>query len=319
MLAVLGIDTSNYTTSAALVSLKGQILADKRRLLPVKSGEVGLRQSDALFLHVKQWPDILAELAPIIATTKIEAVAYSAKPRPLPDSYMPTFLVGSALAQTMASILQVPLLPFTHQEGHMRAALFGINTPPQGPFIAIHISGGTTDILLVSPTGASGYNIATLGESTDLHAGQFVDRVGVAMGLDFPCGKAMEEIALKEQLQPFNIPSSVCGMKISFSGPLSAAQRALDEGIPAWAVAQGVFRCISNSLEKVLVNLPPDAPRTIVLCGGVASNSYIRERLESRLRRYSFILSQVPLASDNAVGVALLGYDSLTEKRSHLC
>lgn len=312
MPVVLGVDTSNYTTSAALVSLNGQIISDVRKLLPVKMGEVGLRQSEALFLHIRQWPDVLAQLQ---APDQIVAVAYSATPRPVEGSYMPVFLAGESFAQTISKVLNVPLFPFSHQEGHMRAALAGVDLPPAAPFIAIHISGGTTDILHVQPKGQGcGYSIDILGQSVDLHAGQFIDRVGVAMGLSFPCGRALDSLAESHSFAPVEIPSAVDGLNISFAGPATAAQRALAGGAEHFALAQGVFRCISNSLEKVLTNLPEGLPKTVLLCGGVAANTHIRTRLTQRLRRFRFVLSSISLSSDNAVGVALLGRDALHQR-----
>ncbi|MBT9135825.1 MAG: tRNA N6-adenosine threonylcarbamoyltransferase [Firmicutes bacterium] len=314
---ILGIDTSNYTTSAALVSDLGEVLADSRMLLSVREGEVGLRQSDALFLHVRNWPELLK--LPRFSGVHIGAVAVATRPSPIAGSYMPVFLAGQAFAATVATMLGVPLLEFSHQEGHVRAAL-SARWPLHKPFLAVQISGGTTDILFVAPLAEGGFMISHLGRSSDLHAGQFIDRVGVHMGLAFPCGVAMDELATtweNEGLEPFPITSSVKASTISFSGPASMAMRALDQGVPRGAVALGVFRSISNSLEKVLREHQEKAGE-VLLCGGVAANTHIRRRLQARLKRFAFILAPPHLAGDNAVGIALLGADRMQRDRG-LC
>lgn len=311
--AILGIDTSNYTTSLAVVSVQGEILLDSRKLLPVKEGDVGLRQTDALFLHVRQWPEILLQSE--LHRWQIIAVTVATRPCPLPGSYMPVFLAGQAFAATIAGVLQVPLMEFSHQEGHMRAALEK-GAMMRKPFVAVQISGGTTDVLHATPKTEGGFDIVVLAKSCDWHAGQFIDRVGIHMGLSFPCGVAMDKLAEDYALaggEPLPIPSSVQAGSISFSGPASHAMRALDRGTDKGAVALGVFRCISNSLEKVLRERG-ESEEKVILCGGVAANTHIRERLMARLRRYEFLLAPRHLAGDNAVGIAFLGLDSMLQK-----
>ena len=244
----------------------------------------------------------------------IRGVAVATRPCPTPGSYMPVFLAGRAFAVTIAGVLQVPLMEFSHQEGHMRAALD--HSSPPGPFVAVQISGGTTDVLHATPKPEGGYAIVVLARSSDWHAGQFIDRVGVHMGLTFPCGAAMDQLAEAYALaggEPLPIPSSVQEGAISFSGPASHAMRALDRGADKGAVALGVFRCISNSLEKVLRGRGVSDEK-VLLCGGVAANSHIRERLRARLRRFEFLLAPRHLAGDNAVGMAFLGLDSVRRK-----
>ncbi|MBT9156602.1 MAG: tRNA N6-adenosine threonylcarbamoyltransferase [Firmicutes bacterium] len=305
---VLGVDTSNYMTSAALVSLTGEVLADRRKVLPVPNGAVGLRQSDALFLHIKQWPEVLAGIP--LKDYNLLAVAASGAPRAQAGSYMPVFLAGHSLAQSVAYGANVPLFTFSHQAGHLRAALSHLPVQPTSDFLAVQVSGGTTDVLFVSPGASGGYAVRLLGSSVDLHAGQFIDRVGVRMGAQFPCGMFLDGLAQSLSGEPHAIPSSVKGGAISFAGPATAAIRALDNGVPPAQVALGVFRCIANSLEKVLrFCVKEHRVSTVVLCGGVAANSHIRARLVERMRRLDFLLAPEGLAGDNAVGTALLGLE----------
>ena len=180
----LGIDTSNYTTSSALFDEEKREIIQQKKLLPVKEGELGLRQSDAVFAHVKQLGDIVEKL---FSGKKynITAVGVSTRPRDIEGSYMPCFLVGDMVSKTVSSVLGVPRYEFSHQQGHIAAALYSAGRLDLlgEKFIAFHLSGGTTEILL-----ADHGELTLLGGSLDLHAGQLVDRTGVYMHLPFPAG-----------------------------------------------------------------------------------------------------------------------------------
>ena len=191
----LGIDTSCYTTSVACTDGKS-IVFSKGTMLSVAFGERGLRQSEGLFQHVKQLSPLLCDLFAAIDRSDIACISVSAAPTAEPESYMPVFLAGLHQAETLAAALGVPLVRTNHQSGHIRAALFGNETLlNRDRFYAVHISGGTTDLMIVEPHISEPYRIETIGHSTDLHAGQFVDRVGVALSLPFPAGKVWNPTA----------------------------------------------------------------------------------------------------------------------------
>ena len=187
---ILGIDTSNYTTSLAIVSDKGEILADERRALRVKAGEKGLRQSEALFQHLENLPALSGKLFEVYRQ-QIKAIAVSNKPRPAPGSYMPVFLAGLRFAQVISQALGVPLYCFSHQEGHIRACLHNKDSVNYGRFLAWHLSGGTSELLLVENG-----QIEIVGGSKDISFGQLLDRIGVVLGLGFPCGAELDDTAL---------------------------------------------------------------------------------------------------------------------------
>ena len=172
---VLGFDTSCYTTSVAAVDLAGNPVVSCRKLLPVAMGERGLRQSDALFIHVRQLPGLVEELAEQIRGREIVAVCASTKPREDENSYMPVFQAGDAQARGVAALLGVPCFASNHQRGHIEAALVGTGIP-EGPLLAVHLSGGTTELVQYD-----GEHVTLIGGSHDLHAGQVVDRTGVAL------------------------------------------------------------------------------------------------------------------------------------------
>lgn len=333
---ILGIDTSNYTTSVAVVSVEQQLLFDQRTLLKVEEGERGLQQSAAVFQHLQNLP-LLLKVALAQYREELTAISYSAQPRPLEGSYMPVFRTGEGFAETLAQALGVPLKASTHQEGHVMAGLWSAGFRPTGPFLAMHMSGGTTDLLHVEPV-RGGFQIETLGSSADLHAGQFVDRVGVKLGLSFPAGPALEELALgavaltakkaavadeKAEVatlmhvaeagsEVMRLPSSVKGYTISFSGPCSAAERWIDAGEERAAVAQAVLRCIAKSVEKVVLKAVAETNlHDILFVGGVAANTLIKERLHRQLTHPAVqarvYFAEPRFSRDNAVGVALIG------------
>jgi N6-L-threonylcarbamoyladenine synthase len=247
---ILAFDTSCYTTSIALLDDEGRLLADKRRLLPVEQGVCGLRQSDALFKHLQALPGLLKEVLPARGLQNVRAVAVSTRPRPRSDSYMPVFLAGEQAARLLSLAVACPCWDFSHQEGHIAAALWSGKLAWREPFLAAHLSGGTSELLLATPREA-GFDLKIVGGS-DLPAGQFIDRVGVALGLPFPAGPALEQLALSAPPTALRLKGSLKGAEMSFSGPESAAQRLIGQGVEATALAGAVFDNIGQSLGKAL-------------------------------------------------------------------
>ncbi len=306
--AVLGIDTSCYTTSVACFGASG-VLYDGRTVLPVQKGARGLRQSEGVFLHTRQLPPLVEAALSAVSPETISAVACSRAPVDRGDSYMPVFLTGMGVARALAASLQVPLFSLDHQSGHIRAALIGHDALMARPFYAVHISGGTTDLLAVEGAGPGAFSIEPLGCSEDLHAGQLVDRVGVLLGCGFPAGKQMESLARQATEKDLRIPASVRALTCSLSGAETAAGRALAQGRPAAEVAYGVYDLLSRTLAKLLLNaVRQKGERPVLLCGGVASSLLLRELLSERCALPLFF-GESRFSSDNAVGVAALGYD----------
>ena len=306
--AVLGIDTSCYTTSVACFGASG-VLYDGRALLPVRQGDRGLRQSEGVFLHTRQLPPLVEAAFGVVSPDAVAAVACSRAPVDRGDSYMPVFLTGLGVARALAASLQVPLLPLDHQSGHIRAALIGNEGLMEKPFYAVHISGGTTDVLAVEAKGHGAFAIDPLGCSEDLHAGQLVDRVGVLLGCGFPAGKELEALARQATEKDLRIPAFVKDLTCSLSGAETAARRAIEGGAPAAEVAYGIYDLLARTLTKVLSNTARQhGERPMLLCGGVASSLLLRELLRERCGLPLFF-GESRYSSDNAVGVAALGYD----------
>ena len=309
----VGIDTSNYTTSLAVCDEMGEVLANWKSPLPVKPGECGLRQSDAVFAHIKNLPALLDRLQHMLHgegnTLRVKGVAYSGAPRPIKDSYMPCFLTGEVAATALAAGVNTPLLRLSHQEGHVMAALYSagamhlVGDGECAPFVAFHVSGGTTDVLLIRPR-KDGFDIEPLGTSQDLHAGQAVDRVGVHLGLDFPCGPALERLA-QECRQSVPKPR-VCvkGLCCHLSGlenlALSLYQKTNDAALTAAYTLDFIGATLIGVCDEIRRRYP-DAP--IVFSGGVMSNARIRGMIE---KKYSAFFAEPQFSSDNAAGIALL-------------
>ena len=308
----IGIDTSNYTTSFAVCDGKGRVIANIKKLLPVGEGERGLRQSDAVFAHIKNIPQLTQKLRDALVGYTPAAVGYSAYPRDIEGSYMPCFLTGAAVASAVSAVLGVQSFAFSHQSGHIMAALYSggcRDILKNERFAAFHVSGGTMEIVLVTPSeSGSGFHTELIGGTNDLTAGQAIDRIGVAMGFGFPCGKRMEEFYAScrcESDEKHVKPKlSVNGLYCNMSGLENLALKLYSDTSDKAAVCGYVFDFVGKTLDALSDNLRskyPDIP--IVYAGGVMSNAIIREMLEKRDGTY-FALPD--FSSDNAAGIALL-------------
>lgn len=311
MRAVLGIDTSCYTTSAALVSVSGRLIAFSRRLLTVEEGERGLMQSQGLFQHVKNLPDMISDVMAKAPQAEIAAVCASTRPRPAEDSYMPVFRAGESQARAAAALLRVPFYPVSHQEGHVRAAMVDSGIEAKQPFLALHLSGGTTEILLCDQG-----QLTLLGGSLDLHAGQLVDRTGVRMQLGFPAGPALERLAM-EGVKSGNVRGligvSVKGVDCNMAGAENKVMRFMEEGaMSREAIAAEVFDFLARTIERQIeAACEQTGCRQALLAGGVASSTLLRDMILGRAKKRRLdcrlCFARPELSGDNAVGVALLG------------
>lgn len=298
----LGVDTSNYATSLAVFDTAGEVVCAKKRFLPVKPGQLGLRQSDALFHHTTALPEMLQELAQEVDLTRIEAVGVSQKPRPAEGSYMPCFLAGVNAATAFAAARDIPLIHTTHQQGHAAAALFAAKGPEffDQKVLLFHISGGTTDLLLCDQVR----QITQLGTSTDLYAGQAVDRVGVKLGFAFPAGAEVSRLAAEcqEEIRP---KSSVRGMECSLSGLENQCNALLAAGKSPAYVCRYCLLCVADTVVRMTKAAQKQYPGLPVVCaGGVMSSDVIREWVQQRLPQVHFVPGLY--SSDNAMGVAIL-------------
>lgn len=302
----VGVDTSNYTTSLAFCDAEGQIVVNLKLPLPVKAGERGLRQSDAVFLHTKNLPSLLEEAKPYFEKYEPLAIGVSAYPRTQEGSYMPCFLAGKVAATAIGAAMGIPVYEFSHQNGHIMAAFYSSKAPQvilESQFLAFHVSGGTTEALLVSPNG-SDFCCEIVGGTADMNAGQAIDRVGVAMGLTFPCGPEMERLALGQNVQPSRgIKITVRDGKCNLSGLENKAVKLFEETGDRARTARFVLDFIAETLAAVTLQIRKDyPPMPIIYGGGVMSCSLIQKRLADDCSYFA----EPQFSSDNAAGIALL-------------
>ena len=305
----VGFDTSNYTTSVAVCDINGQIVANLKLPLPVKEGERGLRQSDAVFAHTKNLPMLAERLSQVLSGYEPIAVGVSATPRKAEGSYMPCFLCGITAARCFAAARGLWVYETAHQNGHIMAAIYSSGAEERlmnaNRFLAFHVSGGTTEALLVTPNSEKrDFSIELVGETKDINAGQAIDRVGVMMGLSFPCGRELEALASRYdgKIEKRNI--CVNDGSCSLSGVENIAQKMYADSVDKERVAAFVFDFIGRTLSKMSEQLIAKyGNMPILFAGGVMSNKLMRSELSSKFEAY---FAEPEFSADNAAGVALL-------------
>lgn len=300
-MSVIGIDTSNYTTSIAWFD--GGDGENCSRLLPVKQGELGLRQSDAVFAHIKSLPELSGRLFSHFPREQVQAIGVSTRPRAVEGSYMPCFLVGYSHAKLLSDALDVPLVEVSHQQGHVAASLWSADRLDllDTPHLAWHLSGGTTELLLVEPEGKN-VCCRRIGGTTDISAGQLIDRTGQLLGLSFPSGKALDILSREAQcVETFRVKCEKS--QFSFSGLQNKVSQYYEKtGDPAETAAYAL-RCVSGAVFQATEQAMKAYPGlSVVFSGGVASNAMLRKKLEP----LHPLFAQPQYSTDNAMGVAVL-------------
>lgn len=308
MKVYFGFDTSNYTTSFAAVDEAGRVLSNARRKLDVKDGERGLRQSDAVFLHTAAGDFIESAISDLYKEhpdAEVQSVGYSSAPRDSEGSYMPCFLVGKTIARCVSSSMRVKAYPFSHQAGHIAAALLssGATHLIGKEFAAFHVSGGTTDVLHIKGFERATFSVERIGGTLDLNAGQVIDRAGVMMGLHFPAGVEMEKLASAFDGKKTKYKPSVKELSCNLSGIENRALKLYAQTCDKCMTASFVIDAVGDTLSLMtenLVKMFPGIP--IVYAGGVMSCKLLRERLSA----FSKYFADPEFSSDNAVGIAYL-------------
>ena len=305
---LLGLDTSNYTTSCALLDTATHSITQKKQLLPVPEGQAGLRQSDAVFHHTRQLPELMEALSAETDLSGLSAVGVSAAPRGEAGSYMPCFLAGHGAARILAAAHRIPLCVTSHQMGHILAALWSADCLSwldltHAPFLAFHVSGGTTDLLRCTPDRDAVLRIEPVASSLDLKAGQAVDRTGLMLGLRFPCGAALEELAVQSDTDAemrVTLKDGCC----SLSGLQNQCENMLKKGAPHADIA----RYCLNSVGAAVEAMTRDAARkngnpAVIYAGGVLSDRLIQTRLRKLPLETAF--AEPAFSCDNAAGVSV--------------
>lgn len=308
----LGVDTSNYATSLALVDTAGRgVVCSKKRMLPVAEGQLGLRQADAVFHHTAALPALLGEIEAegLLCPQNIAAVGVSERPRPVEGSYMPCFLAGVSFAAAFSAALQTPLVRTSHQQGHMAAARFAARKDgfSADRFLLFHLSGGTTELVLVQ--GDTPQKI--LGKTLDLYAGQALDRLAGRLGLPFPGGAEISRLAARAQ-NPIRPRATVKGTNCHLSGLQNQCEQLLDKGTDPADVALYCLESIAETAIKMVdAARAADVDIAVLCAGGVMGSEVIRAYTTERLGNIFFVPSLY--SSDNAIGTALIAASKLAE------
>ena len=305
---LLGIDTSNYTTSCAWYDTDTGRIIQKKQLLPVAAGHAGLRQSDAVFHHTRQLPQIIAQLAEMLGDTplKPDAVGVSVSPRPEEGSYMPCFLAGKGAAEILAVSHGIPLFETSHQTGHILAALYSADClswlePDAPPFLAFHVSGGTTDCVRCIPDQTEILRIEPIAASLDLKAGQAIDRAGLMLGLRFPCGQALEQLAMQSESKAHmqvKLRDGCC----SLSGLQNQCEQMQKRGESPADIARYCLNSVAAVL-RAMTKAAAEPNSRVLYAGGVMSDQLIRDQL--RTLPYASAFAAPEFSCDNAAGVAV--------------
>lgn len=293
----VGIDTSNYTTSLATLD---DYLIQHKKMLSVKNGERGLRQSDAVFQHTVNLPNLIEKAS----FNCIDAVGVSDKPRNIKGSYMPCFLAGVGVATAISKSNNVPLYKTSHQVGHILAVLYDTNNLDliNKDFIAFHLSGGTTEALLVKPHQDEIIKAQIIAQSLDLKAGQAIDRTGVMLGIDFPCGKELDKLSQNSDVE-FKIKPSMKGSDCSLSGVENKVKKMISDNQSKEDISKFVLTYISATIDKMIFAIQKEyGDLPIVFSGGVSSNTLLRNAIGSKYNSY---FAKPEFSLDNAAGVSV--------------
>ena len=302
MTYILGIDTSAYTTSIALINEENnEILADERKILEVKQGQKGLRQQEAVFQHLKNLPELYSKITHDLS--KINTVSVSSRPRNEEDSYMPVFIVGRNFGKVISHTLNCEFLEYSHQENHISSSLID-NYKNIDEFLAVHISGGTTEFVSAKKS-IKGFETKIVGQTKDITFGQLIDRLGIMMDFPFPCGKYMEEYIKGKNVGKLTTPRIIKGSYINLSGMENYFGNLLNKYTKE-EIITSLFDYIAEYIVQVIYSLSHLHHKTLIISGGVASNSYIRNYIMKSIKGYEILFPAVNNSSDNAVGLAFL-------------
>lgn len=300
----LGIDTSNYKTSMALFD--GTTGVNVGELLTVPEGALGLRQNEALFQHVKRLPEMAQRLFSGQEQKEITTVGASTKPREVEGSYMPCFLAGKSQAEVLAAVLGIPCCSCSHQQGHIAAAAWSAEEMSllDRPHLAWHLSGGTTELLYVEPSGAS-VTVRQIGGSSDISAGQLIDRCGKALGLAFPAGMAVDALSLQSTQEAY-FKVKVIGQTFSLSGVENKLQALRKSGMADADLCRYALKTVIDAVLRATESALKEYPNLPVLyAGGVASNGLLRQTAKAS---HKALFADPVYSADNAMGVAILAW-----------
>jgi len=309
-MVILGIESSCDETSAAIVRDGRQLLANViASQVDVHARYGGVVPEIASRKHIEAIaPVILQALKSAgLDLKEIEGIAVTRGP-----GLTGSLLVGLCTAKALAFALRLPLVGINHLEGHV-AAIFLTETPPEFPFVALVVSGGHTTIYLVE--GFRRFTV--LGQTLDDAAGEAFDKAAKLLGIGYPGGVVIDRMAKQGRSNAFNFPRAMKdSLNFSFSGLKTSLMMSLRkreepfslEELPDVA-ASYQEAIVDVLLEKTLRSVELTSVSRVVICGGVAANSRLRERFRNETNRLGieFFVPPPILCTDNAAMIAAVG------------
>ncbi len=314
---VLGIETSCDETGIAIYDTQAGLLAEQLySQVDLHACYGGVVPELASRDHVRKAMPLVQEClqAAHLEFSDLDGVAWTAGP-----GLAGALLVGASLGQSLAWALDVPAVAVHHMEGHLLAPLLG-SDPPAFPFLSLLVSGGHT--LLVEVKALGDYTV--LGDTLDDAAGEAFDKTAKLMGLPYPGGKALAELAEKGNPQRFDFPRPMMnrpGLDMSFSG-LKTFTRVIWEKQRTQALTAGELEQLKADIaagfqEAVIDTLVKKCQRALkqtglkrlVVAGGVSANRSLRERLQTTWKHHGGQVYFPPVAwcTDNGAMIALAG------------
>lgn len=308
-MTILGIETSCDDTGVALYAPRRGIIAEavssQNDIHEAFGGVVPeLASRDHIRKLLPLVKKILAEAE--LSTRDITGVAYTAGPG-LPGALM----TGAAFGRALAQALQVPSVGVHHMEGHLLAPLIS-DEHPDCPFLALLVSGGHTQIVLVHAIGR--YQI--LGETLDDAVGEAFDKVARMLGLGFPGGPEVARVAETGDPKAIDFPRPMTdrrGLELSFSGlktavrNLVAMRSPIDSQVRADIAASFQQAVVDTLRIKVGRALEETGIGQLVVAGGVSANKCLRQEFERGLKAKCFFPA-ASLCTDNGAMIAYAGY-----------
>ena len=315
---ILAIETSCDDTSVAVLKNKKVLsnIVSSQKIHKIFGGvvpEIASREHDRLIIPVLN--EAIKESK--IKLNDIDAVAYTRGP-----GLLGSLLVGTSFAKSLAISLDIPLLEINHMQAHILSIYIDDNPEkPKFPFIALTVSGGHTQLVVVN----SPFDFVEIGTTLDDAAGEAFDKSGKIMNLDYPAGPKIDKLALKGDINKFKFPKpDVKGLNFSFSGLKTNFKNFINNQSNDFVKNNINDLCASlqSTIVKILIDKIVKARdqyqiNEFVICGGVSANSYLRKELKGLIESESIktYVPKINYSTDNAAMIGINGYFKFIESK----
>ncbi len=314
---ILGIETSCDETGIAIYDGKDGVVADLLySQIDLHREYGGVVPELASRDHIRRTLPMINEALTLSqsAPCDIDAIAYTAGP-----GLIGALLVGASVAKSLALAWGIPSLGIHHMEGHLLASLM-TQDPPDYPFVALLVSGGHTQLMACFEP----HQYELLGESQDDAAGEAFDKVAKMLGLPYPGGPSIAELARSGDVKRFKFPRPMTnkpGLNFSFSGLKTFTLNTLDGLSPVTDqdradVAAAFQDAVVDTIRiKCRRALEETGLRSLVIAGGVSANIHLRQTLalESASKGFNVFYPEQKLCTDNGAMIAYAGYLKLCQ------